>query len=179
MASIRYDKERNSWRVNVRVKGYSDYASFKDENTAQLWGEYKEDLFNKMANFNPPPKELISVHDAFDMKIESLERDGKDSKHIKDYRFLKDLLRRFWELPISKLDKETIQCIFDEWKSKKVVKGGMQTSDYISEKGKTPSKRTLLKRISMLGSVFNMLQEQNIFVDNHAESIIKHYRKYG
>lgn len=182
MASIRKridSKGRTSYHVCVRKKVKNKVeslsATFKDEKTAILWGEFKEDLLNEMNNFELDRKETVRMKDLLQWKIlECQKEDKKDGYN--DFKALTSFLmdNDLYEKYINEITTDMLINITEKNKNKIVLRGGWKASG----KGKqvTISPQTLKSKMTLISVLFNFARLQNIKIENSAFFVLNHFK---
>jgi hypothetical protein len=157
-----------SYHVTIRLKECDICKTFHNEEAANLYILYKEDLINKMVNFEIPIKERIRLCDIFEMKI--LEEKITDKKTINDY---KTSLNRINSI----IGENTFlsNTTFDLWLdcakqlfAEPVYRGAK------TENGKRDMSPITLRRIfAYASSAFSFIQKKNIQFENYPLKVIQ------
>jgi len=85
MAAI--TKIKDSFRVQIRKKNIEISKTFNKEEDAILWAKYKENLIDCIEVFDVPLKEMVTLREAIELKINALSS-AKKSKDIQDIKIL-------------------------------------------------------------------------------------------
>lgn len=158
MGTIRESNGR--FNVQIRKKGNFFSKSFSDKETALLYAKYKEDLIDEMVAFDVPKDEMITLRQAFAIKMKDLEEKGSERKSIIDLTTNINLLDESLDLPLSKLDYNFWVELLDKWKSLH----GKNRSEKISI-------YTILRRFAIMAAVYSKLIEMGVNVNNDPQKI--------
>lgn len=140
-------------------------ATFKDKETGDLWTAYKEDMIDQMFYFDVPLQEMITLKDAIELKFKELERDGKDPKSICDVRRLENDFSEFLELPLNKIDYNTLMVKVKNMLNSTVFYGGAGKG---TGSERVQSLPTVLRKIRVLSTVFSKMINEGVNVENPA-----------
>lgn len=161
--------------AQIRKKGMQFSKTLPDRETAELWARYQEDLIMEMDAFNPPKSELITLGDAFRMKIEEVSKDSTP-KTIADYKTTMNHMEEHLEKPLSAFTYDFFMDLLKNWEGSKVMRGGCK--DKPNHKNmKPPSPHTILRRFAYTASVFQFMVEKGIDVDNNAQKVTTYVRQ--
>src|SRR5689334_16029134 len=94
------EKRDGKYRVSIRKKGVHISKTFNIEEDAKLFAAWKEDIIDSMSAFSPEIKEIITLDNAIDLKINQLKKQKKDRRSILAVQILKRCFSEFLNTPI-------------------------------------------------------------------------------
>lgn len=167
------EKTPGRWSVSVRRKNIQVYATFSDRETAELWGKYKEDIYEEIENFSPPPEELFTLGNAVDLKAKDLKENGAAIKTIQDTLNIKKDFSPLVDKPLSDISLEDYSKHCERMLNTIVKRGGNK------EKGKPvqQSWATVYKKFRYLSIIYSFMQEKGIKITNHPQAILRELEK--
>ncbi len=163
MATIKETNGRFS--VKVRKNHTNIGRTFGDLETAQLWGKYKESLTEEIAAFEVGSNKLLTVKDAIELKVTDCINQGLAERSVQD---IKNLQYDFSLL----VEKNICEISYDEFlkfalsmlKTPITKSKSKDKSEGFKSK---PSKITIVNKFRRLSSVYTLLIEKGIDVNNH------------
>ncbi len=165
MGSIRERKKGRFEAIVRNGKEASISATFDKEESAKLWMEYKERLFNEMKNFDVPKKDLIFFRDAIELKKKSLSEKGSTSRTVVDINTLLNTFSEFNDLEIGKISYDMLLNKSNNLLNSITRKGGSKKNPDSGRKQQM-SPHTVLSRLRQLSSVYSNLIEMGVQIDN-------------
>jgi len=172
MANIRKNTS-GSYTAYIRKKNINLTDSFKNKEDAELWVDYKEDLIDLISSFDPPLQEMITLQDAIEVKIKDVIEKGK--KDIYDFKVLIECFSKFCPCSLSEITYEILLSYFDEMMKTPIRRGGCK-DDKTTGNLKLPSIHTTFRKFGYLSTVFQMMKEKGVNVDNHALKVCQFMR---
>lgn len=157
------------FKVRVSCKEKKLHATFHDRETAELWGYYKESLFNEINAFDVPSNELISLDDAIELKIRACIENKLDNRTIMDIRELKKLFIEFKNKPIKEVTFEDLVHFCDKFMNTPTFRGGLRSRN--TGTPIMPTAQTLLSKLRRLSSVYSNIIENGIPVENIPQKV--------
>lgn len=171
MATIQKINDR--YRVQIRKKDIEIYSSFKNEEDAKLWAEYKEELIDNISAFDPPLKEMITLKDAIELKIEK----GKETmKDINDFKNLLEYFDKFCYRSLNSITYDELMKYYDEKLKIPIRKGGSKNNENTGIK-KLPSPSTVFRKFQYLSSVYQDVINYGVEIENIPLKICQFMRK--
>lgn len=167
MAFIR--KRKDKYVCEIRKKGKEMYATFHDEETAKAWGEYKERLIDELEAFNPPEEELITLYDAIDMKIASMDELSHRSKQ--DVILLKETFADILQFNMKQISFDWLYEFFTTLMERNIRKGGGK--DGKTGVFKKPERATVVRKFRILSTVYGFLIEKGVNIENMALKVLR------
>lgn len=171
MASIKH--REGKLYVQIRKKNIDLYATFSNENDAILWARYKEEMIDLISNFDPPLKEMISLNDAIDLKIESIQ--NIDKKTLNDYSNLKAFFEIFINKKLNQIAYSDLMNHFENMIKVPVTRGGSNKKNG-NIKTFFPSPVTIFRKFAYLSTVYQNMIEKGVEIDNIAIKICQYMR---
>jgi hypothetical protein len=173
MASI---AERNGkYTVDIRKKGIDLFQTFEKKSDAELWAAYKEEMIDLIDAFDPPLNEMITLQDAIELKIRRVEEKNANKKEINDYKMLQKSFEKFCPKYINEIKYTDLLKQFVELIKTPVYQGGTGKNDGTGIK-KMPAFLTIFRKFSYLSTVFQMLINDGVEIENVAIKICQYAR---
>jgi hypothetical protein len=169
MASI--TKDKNSYKVRIRRKDLNLFSHFKNKYDALLWAAYKEDLIDQIIAFDPPLKDMVTLQDAIELKIQNA--DYKSKKYLYDYKGLLTYFDKFKEKNLSEISYQDLLSHFDTLLNIPIRRGGNSDDNGIK---KLPEPNTILKKYAYLSTVYQLMIEKGMEIENIPIKIVKFMR---
>lgn len=161
MATIEFKNE--NWRAHIRKKEMDISQTFKNKKDAELWVIYKEDLIDQIEAFDPPLQQMITLQDAIELKIkDSIDKNIKD---IGDFNILFKVFEKFCPKKLNQITYEDLLAHFDEMMNTPIRHGGNR-NDANTGHMKLPSIHTTFRKFGYLSTVFQMMRELGVNIDN-------------
>lgn len=171
MATI--TKKGDSYCVAIRKKNYQAHASFADRETAEIWGRYKEEIYDEMPAFAPPLSEMFTVREAILLKAKKLKDDQCNKKTIQDTENLQKYFSDICDLPLGNVTMDHLSKICEKMLNSIVVRGGYQGKGKPSQQ----SIATVHRKFRYLSVVFSLMQDEGVKISNYPLQILRELEK--
>lgn len=172
MANIRVNESGN-YTANIRKKSVNITQTFKRKEDAELWVIYKEDLIEQINAFDPPLQEIITLQDAIELKIKDAIEKGV--VELENFKHLPIIFEKFCSLNLNKILYDDLLAYFDELMKIPVRQGGSK-NDKSSGSIRLPSIHTTFRKFGYLSTVFQLVKEQGVNIDNPALKVCQFIR---
>lgn len=173
MATIR--QVSGNFRAHIRKKGIELSATFKHQEDAELWALYKEDLIDSIQAFDMPLKEGITLQDAIELKMSKIEINSS-KKEFNEYTILLKFFEEFCPKSIGDIKYVDLVKCYEEKIKTPIYRGGTGKNDETGIK-KLPSHLTILKKFAYLSTIYQMLIEDGVDLENIALKVMQFIKK--
>ena len=174
MASI--EKRDSRFRVLIRRNKTNISATFSDETTAKLFAAYKEDLIEKMAQFDVPVADLMTLRDCSVLKIADMKKKACSHRSISDVeQSVSNDFSAFCDMPMSSLTYDLILNKAILMLDQIVRKGGSKHSNSGDHRQQNPV--TVLKKMRVLGSIISYGISLGANIDNVVPRVTSYLEK--
>jgi|HubBroStandDraft_5_1064220.scaffolds.fasta_scaffold431308_1 hypothetical protein len=158
-----------SYRVLIRKKGLEISKTFANEEDANLYATYKEDLIQNMSNFDVPINERVTLLQVVELKLQ--ETTNKEA--------IKDLEYSFQKIkPYIDINKNLHLITYDDWLNcaKNVLKNSIyRDGKSLTNIHKPISPRTVRNYFAYISSAFAHCAEKGIKLENFPLKVIGDY----
>jgi len=169
------ENRNGRFRVNIRRKGIDLAATFEKEEDAILWINYKHYLIDMINAFDPPLKEMISLRDAIELKIKKLSEKGVDTKTLSDYKNILVYFEKFSTKSVGEITYTDLINHFEYLMTQPIKRGGFIGNDQTGHK-KLPSSTTIFRKFAYLSTVYQMLIEDGVDIENIAIKVCQFHK---
>ncbi len=173
MATIR-DRD-GRYMCLIRSKGIEIGKTFSSKQDAELWAKYKEDLIDQIDAFDPPLKEMITLQDAIEMRIEIQIKNEVSKKDISDYKTLIKVFEKFCPKKMSDIKYNDLVDHFNFLLTHPVTRGGTGKNDGTGHT-RLPSFMTIFRKYAYLSTVYQMLIKDGVDIENIALKVVQYMR---
>lgn len=150
----------------IRKKGHKPVsANFGDRVTAELWGQYKQNLMDEIESFQVHRADLYTVNDIFIMKF------GADSR---EYLEGMPYFDEYKDKSINILTYDELKKHCHRLLQRTVVRGGKVGTN--SGRAKLPAPMTILRKFAYLSSAINHLISKGVDAPNECLKIVAYLR---
>jgi len=156
-------KKNGKYIASLNVKGNQINKSFNNEETANLWLKYKEELINDIEAFDPRISQMITLNDAIDFKALQVETSSKNKKSYFSFMGLKNEFSEIIDKSIEEITKEEIMEIMKRMLNTPTYK---RRGSHALEQQFIPSIKTIRGRMALLSSVFSYQINQGAQIEN-------------
>lgn len=166
MASVQKITGKNGeyWKVQVRIKGHPlKSESFRDYETAFIWGKYQEMIIKEKESFNIRPKDIYTVHDVIITKF------GENSRELNDCQYFFSKCD-IWNLYICDLSYNKLMECANQMLNTPIFRGGCKKNNTGIKK--FPAIMTVLRKFAYLSSAINYMVKLGANLDNHCLKVV-------
>jgi DNA repair protein RadC len=149
MASI--EQRGSRFRVTIRKKGITINKTFSSAESAELFAKYKEDLIDEIEAFDPPLKDMITLHQAIDLKLDIMRKELRDARSISDIEYIKNWFSEFLDKSVSELSYEVLMAKALEMLNGTVFRGGNIMNGKGHDREKIQSSKHCIKQFNLSG----------------------------
>jgi hypothetical protein len=144
-------------------------ASFKDRQTAYIWGKYQELILREADNFGAQPEDMYTIQDVMTAKYGEGARETKES-----IGYFQEIMC----VPLRDLTYDKMMDHANMLMKKVIYRGGQgkNSSGRVSGTCKLPEIMTVLRKFAYLSSSINYMIKNGVNLTNNAAKVVLYLR---
>lgn len=156
-----------TYKVSIRIKGTCIYKTFYNEEDANLYAKWKENLLNNMENFDVKLNEIITLNQIIDLKKKT---EGLGNKTYADL----DVARKYFN-NIFGDEKPLSEISYYDWleASKKLLETYVYLGAVKEHNKRKMSTKTLKRNLACISSAISNAQNLGVNLQNHPLNVIR------